>query len=287
MIDLYALLAEMAARGESGAVATVIRTARSTPRHEGSKLVVRADGSIAGSIGGGALEAAVIAAAREVMGDGRCRRLQYDLTGDLSACGGEIELFLEPVCQQAPLLVIGAGHVGRALALMARELPLLPTVVDDRPEQLAELAPLRTLAAGPAELAANWSPTPRALVLIASRHHELDGDYLEAVLEAELRAGCVVAYLGCVGSRAKARQLRRRLAGREDAGLIEERLAIPAGLAIGAETPAELALSILAEMAVVVRGAGWTPDAAGRPAGVWLQRRRPDATRQSGPEQKP
>ena len=275
MREIYALLAEMALRGEAGAVATVIRTDRSAPRHEGSKLVLRADGSIVGSVGGGALEARVIEAARGAIADGRCRRLHFDLRGGLSVCGGEVEVFVEPLAAVASCWLFGAGHVGRALARLGRELPFAFTVVDDRPEFLADLAPARAVTAAPAEIAAHLQPTSRTLVVCATRGHELDAAYLAALFALEREAGIEVAWVGVIGSRTKAEHLRARFAAEPLTAQRWERVVTPVGLAIGAETPAELALSILAELLAVARGAPWLTDADGRRLGLYHQGCRP------------
>ncbi|MHB8080113.1 MAG: XdhC family protein [Candidatus Krumholzibacteriia bacterium] len=275
MKELYALLADMTARGEAGAVATVIRTDRSAPRHEGSKLILRADGTLVGSVGGGALEALVISAAREAMADGRCRQLRFDLSGELSACGGEVEVFVEPLVDLPPCWILGAGHVGRAVARLGRDLPFNFTVVDDRADLLAGLAPARGLAARPADLATHLRPTARTLVLCATRGHLLDTEFLEALFALERETGVEAAWVGVMGSRTKAAQLRRRFTADPRQAERWSRVAVPVGLAIGAETPAELALSILAEMLAVTRGVPWLKDAAGRPLGVFHQSRRP------------
>jgi len=285
MRAIYELLAELVARGEPGAVATVIGTDRSAPRHEGSKMVVRADGSTAGSIGGGGIEAETIAAARAAMADGRCRRLRFDLQGQLSACGGEIEIFVEPLAPGVPFWVVGAGHVGRALVRMGRELAMRFTVVDDRPDQLALVEGAQTLCAGPVELERLFTPDLRALVLIASRHHDLDAEYLAAVCTAEARAGREAAWIGVIGSRAKAARLKRDAAERGIAAERLDRIAVPVGLAIGAETPEEIAVSVLAEALAVVRKVAWITGPAGERRGLWHQSQRPGPPKApAGPE---
>jgi xanthine dehydrogenase accessory factor len=272
---IYALLAEMAARGEEGAVATVIRTARSVPRHAGSKMVLRADGSVTGSVGGGVVEARVLEAARETARDGQCRRLLLELNGEAGVCGGETEIFVEPVTVSAPCWVIGAGHVGRALVELGRSLPLHFTVVDDRAEFLTDLGPAEPRLATPEELAEQLNPTARTVVILANRHHELDGAYLEAVFAAEARTGQEAAYVGVVGSRRKAQILAERFAGSSPQHARFARVRTPVGLALGAETPTELALSILGELLAVLRDVEWVQSEDGTPLGVFCQRHRP------------
>ena len=272
---LYAILAEMAAAGEAGAVATVIRTSRSAPRHSGSKMIVRADGTVTGSVGGGTVEATVLEAAREVIAEGICRRLVLNLDGEAGVCGGETEVFIEPVTAAVRFWIVGAGHIGRAVIELGAQLPFRFTVVDDRSEYLGGLEPVATLNVAPAELGEHLQPTARMAILLANRNHELDGDYLEAVLAAEQAAGQEVAYLGVVGSRTKANVLSTRFRDRPERRERFRRISIPVGLAVGAETPHEVALSILAEALAEIRGVTWFQDGAGSKLGVYLQRKRP------------
>ncbi len=274
---VFPRLAAMADQGEEGVLATVIRTSRSTPREAGSKMIVHPDGSVTGSIGGGAAEARVIEAAGEVMASGVCRVLDLDLAGGLGVCGGVMEVFLEPVLQATPFWVIGAGHVGRALVELGRTLPFRFTLVDDRPEFLQDLNPrpdLQLLEADPSVFGATLKVNPRGAVLVASRSHELDGDYWAAVLAAERRSGKAFGFLGGLGSDAKVAVLRSRFAGDPVASGRLAEAQLPVGLDVGAETPAEIALSVLAEAAAVLRGRPLLLDDQGRPLGVRLHRRR-------------
>ena len=136
---IYRRLSAMVERGQPGVLATVIRTHLSTPRHEGSKMIVLPDGSVIGSVGGGAAEARVIAEALQVIEEGRPRCLSLDLAGDLGVCGGHMEVFLEPVTTADSFVVIGGGHVGRALIELGASLPFRFTLVDDRPGLVAGL----------------------------------------------------------------------------------------------------------------------------------------------------
>lgn len=276
---LYRRLAEMTAAAEQGVLATVIATRLSTPRHEGSKMIVHADGSVTGSVGGGKAEAVVLEAAREVMADGVCRRLELDLAGDLGVCGGHMEVFLEPVLRSAPFVVIGAGHVGRALVELGGHLSFHFTVVDDRPEflqPLSDLPRVKTLLAAAAEVGSRLEITETCGILVASRSHVLDAEYLEAILRAEHQAGRRFGFLGVLGSRSKAARLRKQMETLSPE--FAERMAtvqLPVGLEIGAETPGEIALSVLAEAVAVLRGIPYLQDQDGRDLGIRLQRRRP------------
>ena len=275
---LYERLAKMAAAGQHGVLATVIQTKLSTPRNEGSKMIIHPDGSLTGSVGGGRAEAVVIAQAQEVLADGQCRRVDLDLAGELGVCGGHMEVFLEPVVRAVPFTVIGAGHVGRALVELGCNLSFRFTLVDDRPEFLepvAGVSGLRTLLAGPQELEQSLTVDPRGAVLLASRTHDLDENYLKALLAAEFTAGQEFGFLGVLGSRTKASRLRKNLAGiSDDFARRMARVQMPVGLDIGSETPGEIALSVLAEAVAVLRGIPYLRDDQGRDLGLRLQRRR-------------
>lgn len=275
--DIYRRLTEMVEQGQGGVLATVIRTRNSTPRHEGSKMIILPDGSVVGSVGGGAAEARVIEEARQVFLDGHPRCLPLDLAGEVGVCGGHMEIFLEPVTRADPFIVIGAGHIGRALVEVGRTLPFRFTLIDDRPGLIADLAGLsgvRLLEASAADLAKSLEVPTRGALLIASRNHELDGDYLEAVLEAERAAGREFVFLGALASRTKAALLRKRFAGDTWRRERIARMQYPVGLDIGAETPAEIALSVLAEALAVIREVPQLQDEDGLPLGVRLHRRR-------------
>jgi xanthine dehydrogenase accessory factor len=275
--DIFRRLAEMVAQGQTGVLATVIRTRQSTPRQAGSKMIILPDGTVFGSVGGGAAEARVIEEAQRVFQDDRPRLLPLDLAGELGVCGGHMEVFLEPVGMADPFYVIGAGHVGRALVDMGRALPFRFTLIDDRPGLLADLtglAEVRLLEASPDTLKSQLEVPRKGALLIASRNHELDGDYLEAVLEAEKMAGRQFPFLGGLASRTKAALLRRRFAKDDWSRERVARMQYPVGLDLGAETPAEIALSILAEALHVLRRVPPLVDESGLPLGVRLQRRR-------------
>jgi len=138
MDSIYQAVAELEKNGESGALCTIISTRGSTPRHSGSKLLVYPDGQFIGTVGGGEVEARVLQEAIESMKDGRPRLLKYEMVdpkeGDPGVCGGQLEVFVEPIVSKATVLVIGGGHVGKALAHLARWLGFRVVVSDDRVE---------------------------------------------------------------------------------------------------------------------------------------------------------
>ena len=136
--SLYAAVADVERSGEPAALCTVVRARGSVPRHAGSKMLVYADGRFEGTIGGGEMESRVIAAALEVMRGGEPQLLTYALSspaaGDPGVCGGEVEIYLEAIRPQPTILVIGGGHVGRAIVWLAHWLGQRVALSDDRPE---------------------------------------------------------------------------------------------------------------------------------------------------------
>ncbi|MBE0698873.1 MAG: XdhC family protein, partial [Anaerolineaceae bacterium] len=137
-VSFYQALAELEMKNESAVVCTIIRSSGSTPRHAGSKLVVYEDGRLMGTVGGGEVEARVIKESRTALLDGRPRILSYDMVnpqeGDPGVCGGQLEVYLEPILSRAEILIVGGGHVGKAVAHLARWLGYRVVLSDDRVE---------------------------------------------------------------------------------------------------------------------------------------------------------
>jgi xanthine dehydrogenase accessory factor len=160
---------------------------------------------------------------------------------------------------------------------VGRTLPFRFILVDDRPGMLAGLtglAGVRLVEASPSDLFATLEVPRRGALLIASRNHELDGDYIQAVLDAERESGREFAFLGALASRRKAAILRRRFADDPWCRQRVARMQYPVGLQIGAETPAEIALSILAEAMAVMREVTPLLDEDGQALGIRFHRRR-------------
>jgi xanthine dehydrogenase accessory factor len=237
------------------AVVTIAATAGSVPRAPGSKMFVYSDGRISGTIGGGKFESLVIAEAQAAIRNKEPILKTYPLregeTDSFGAiCGGEATVFIEPQITGESLYIIGAGHCACAIAKLAAECGLFVTVVDDRDELLANLPPTVTGIPGssPQEFIGSrqWQPD-EALVLV-SRNHEIDREALAAAVE-QSGAG----YIGMIGSRRKVLHVFDRLRER---GVPEEKLArvyAPLGLDIGADAPAEIAVSTVAEILAVLR----------------------------------
>jgi xanthine dehydrogenase accessory factor len=238
------------------AVVTVAATTGSVPRAAGSKMFVYVDGRFSGTIGGGKFESLVIAEAQEAIRRKQPLLRTYPLregeTDSFGAiCGGEVTVFIEPQITGEALFLIGAGHCARAIAKLAAECGLFVTVVDDRDDLLADLPPTVTAISGTAPhdfiTSRQWQ-ADEALVLV-SRNHEIDREALAAGVE-QSGAG----YIGMIGSRRKVLHVFDRLRER---GVSEEKLSrvyAPLGLDIGADSPAEIAVSCVAEILAVLRG---------------------------------
>jgi xanthine dehydrogenase accessory factor len=255
-LDLFEHIAGIRARGEAAALATIVKVKGSSPGKEAMKMLVRADGSFIGSVGGGCMEAEVWAAAKEVMREDKPRLLDFTLTEDHMGeggllCGGRVEVFVEPIT--VPVLVLcGGGHVSKAVAAIADLAGFRVTVVDDRETfSNAERFPMAAeCVAGPWEEAlGNIETGPNTYVVIVTRGHAMDGTCLKWALATETR------YIGMIGSRRKIRAIYDDC---RKSGVTEEALRTvnaPVGLDIGATTSEEIAVAIVAEMVGIRRGA--------------------------------
>lgn len=254
--EVFHAVGEALRRGESAALVTIIRTEGSTPQRVGAKMVVFADGRTVGTIGGGCYENDAFWKAREALRTGRSEVVRYELSDDVAEesgliCGGQMEVYVEPLEAAPHLYLIGGGHVAHHLARAAGAVGFHIHVLDDR-EKFAN----RERFPDAAEIAVDSIPawleraelTANAYVVILTRGHRYDLDALRALAPRPVR------YLGLIGSRAKVARLYGAL--REE-GVDPERLAhvhAPVGLAIGAVTPQEIAISILAELIAVKYG---------------------------------
>jgi len=250
MNTIYEAITEAVRRREAVAVATIVQTRGSTPRQVGTKMLIRPDGTSMGTVGGGALEAAIVEAAQEALGEGKSRLVHYGLRADaheedLGVCGGDLDVFVDVVAPQLTLLLIGAGHVAIPLDELAHFVGFRTVVFDDRAEYAnrdrfpqAEEIVVDDFESGLMALDITLS----TWIVIASRSHESDAAALRAVIESP------AAYIGMLGSRRKVSLIFKAL---RETGVEEEQLArvrAPVGLDLGADTPEEIALSIMAEM---------------------------------------
>ena len=267
--ELFQEAARRTTAREPFVLCTVTATARSAPRDAGAKMLVSPDGSIAGSVGGGPLEAVVIQEAVQLLkAGGPCGERRFALTtaGDAASpipagapaptedlgmkCGGEVTVFLDPVRPSPRLVLYGAGHVGERVASIAGEIGLSTAVVDDRKEfasreRFPKAAEVRCEDLG-AQPLGGLAPGPADFVVILTRCHALDEGVLEAALGTQAR------YVGLIGSKRKVAVILRNIArrtGRDPRA--DPRLHAPIGLKLGDKTPGEIAISILAEILLI------------------------------------
>lgn len=249
--DLARALLDVLESGQRGALATVVRTAGSTPQVAGARMLLRADGSTLGTVGGGAIELAVREALERCRDGGPGQLLTRELGHDLAmCCGGRMEVFIEAIESAPRLWLYGAGHVCHAVAPLARSLGFEVTVVDEREELNTEarfVGCARVLLDPPSQLK-RAALGARDWVLIATHDHALDEQLLELSLARAPR------YIGLVGSKRKVFRLIERIVRRRGADGLA-RLYAPVGLALEAVEPAEIAVSIAAELVALRRGA--------------------------------
>jgi xanthine dehydrogenase accessory factor len=253
--SIYYLLADLESRNGAGALCTIIRSHGSTPRHTGSKMLVYSDGSIAGTVGGGEMERRVIGEAVQAILDGKNRTLAYNMTdpdrGDPGVCGGQVEVYVEPLIPRPTLVVIGSGHVGKAVAALAHWLGFLVVVNDDRPGFCTpEAVPEADvyLPIPMAEISQRMEITPWTYLVLTTRGVNVDVEGLPALLNSP------AAYIGVIGSQRRWATAVRQL---HERGVTDEQLAkvrSPIGLELNAETPEEIAVSILAEIIMLRQG---------------------------------
>ena len=212
-------------------------------------MIVLADGGIVGTIGGGRIEKEVTDAAVALLAEGagaRPRLLRYQLTHELAmCCGGEMEVFVEPLVPEPPLVVCGAGHVARAVVPLARTCGFAPIVVDELEELATEARFPDAVALVDSFDVRDWKQVPldeRTYAIIVTRDHAQDQTLLEQLIGRDL------AYLGLIGSRRKIELFKQRLTARGVDPARFQRLHAPIGLAIGAQTPEEIAVAIVGEL---------------------------------------
>lgn len=260
MTTLFQALAALEAENKAGALCMVVRTQGSTPRRAGSKMLVFTDGSILGTVGGGELESRVIQEALASIVDQRPRNLAYNMAdparGDPGVCGGQVEVYVEPILPRPTLVVIGSGHVGKTVVHLAKWLGYFVVVNDDRPEFATPDATPgadRYLPCPMAELPRQLEIDRWTYLVLTTRGANVDVEGLPALLETP------AAYIGVIGSQRRWATARKELLGRGVSEVVLERVHSPIGLELGAETPEEIAVSIMAEI-IRIQRLGQNPD---------------------------
>jgi xanthine dehydrogenase accessory factor len=255
-VDLFEEIVKMRRAGQRGALATIVHTNGSIPSYESSRMLVREDGSIAGTIGGGCVEAEVWAAAKEVMYKEAPRKMVFNLNNEASydnglICGGTLEVFVEPLLPQPQLIIFGGGHVSMAVARAASSAGFGIAVVDDRESFAnAERFPMANDIHTTYEDAfEKIQPNASSYLVIVTRGHKEDMRVLAWAVRTPAR------YIGMIGSKRKVLSVYKAL---ENDGYRPEefqRVYAPMGLEIGALSPEEIAISIVAELIAIRRNA--------------------------------
>jgi len=252
MNTIYQSLVELEKNHGSAALCTVTKSEGSTPRHVGSKMLVYPDGHFIGTVGGGDLEHRVIDEAWMALTDGQPRLLHYNMVdpsrGDPGLCGGQVEVFVEPILPDPLVVIIGTGHVGKAIVHLAKWLGFRVAVSDDRvelcnPESTPEADAYYPVSMR--ELPNHIKIDRRTFLILTTRGSNVDVDGLAPLLNSP------AAYIGVIGSK---RRWSSTVKGLKEQGVSEENLAkvhSPIGLELQAETPEEIAVSIMAEVLMV------------------------------------
>ena len=249
-MDIYEEIVKLRNDGHKGAVATIVNVRGSIPSFKSAKMLVRDDGSIAGTIGGGCVEAEVWQAAREVMTSEKPRTLTFDLNEDPKSdtglvCGGTLEIFIEPILPPALLYIFGAGHVAFALYNVAKDAGFSVIVADDRElyANRERFPDARQVIAQDFDAAlASLTPSESSYLVIVTRGHHDDMRVLRWAVQTQAR------YIGMIGSKRKAIAIFRELTNEGLSPRLFERVHSPIGLDIGAITPEEIAVSVVAEL---------------------------------------
>jgi xanthine dehydrogenase accessory factor len=255
MPDFYEEILKLRSEGKSGALATIVSTKGSTPREIGAKMLILEDGKFLGSVGGGCMEAEVWQEARKVMAEDRPKTIHLDLTGKEAEeggmiCGGVMDIYIEPITPPPRVFIFGGGHISVFVSKMSTMVGFQVVVVDDRPqfanqerfpeadEVIAEEFPFVF-----PKLKVNKS----SYLVIVTRGHAYDQEVLEWALGQEVK------YIGMIGSRKKIQTVYDALKQKGTPPDQLQRVYAPIGLNIGALTPEEIAVSIVAQMIQVRR----------------------------------
>lgn len=255
-MDLFEEIVRMRRAGQRGALATIVHTNGSIPSYESSRMLVREDGSIVGTIGGGCVEADVWAAAKEVMAKESPRKLVFQLNNEANydnglICGGTVEIFVEPILPQPVVYIFGGGHVSMAVAKAANAVGFGVGVIDDR-EAFANTQrfPMaQEIFTSYEEAFEKLQPNTSSYLVIVTRGHKEDMRVLAWAVRTAAR------YVGMIGSKRKVLSVYKALAKEGYRTEEFERVFSPMGLDIGALSPEEIAVSIVGELVAVRRNA--------------------------------
>ena len=263
--EVFAALNEALQRGDEVALVTIVSSTGSTPQRVGAKMLVYADGRTVGTIGGGCYENEAFWKAREAITTRKPLKLKFDLNDDFAqetglVCGGQMEVFVEPVEPSPELYVFGAGHVGYFVGKMAHEVGFHVHVVDDR-EKFANTERFGEGIQVVVDHIPTWLEThqlpPTAYAVVVTRGHTHDLDAMRVLAGAKS-----LRYVGLIGSKAKVKRIFDALMDEGTSADALKGIHAPIGLDIGAITPQEIAVSIVAELIAVKHGKISEPNVA-------------------------
>lgn len=255
MSDLYEEIVKLRKSGKPAALATIISAQGSTPREAGTKMLIRADGTIVETIGGGLIEAQVIQKAKEIIKSGKAEIMSLKLNAEQAAqegaiCGGQMEVFIEPLIPTERLFIFGAGHVSYYLAPMASSVGFQLTIIDDREEfaNQERFSQADELIVDDFKRAIKKiKPNVHSYIVIVTRGHNYDELVLHWALSTKAH------YIGMIGSKSKIKTIFKNLEAKGVSPQELKKVYSPIGLDIGAQTPSEIAVSILAQLIEVRR----------------------------------
>src|SRR5579863_397919 len=258
-MDIYDEIVRLRKIGQKCAVATIVQVRGSIPSYESAKMLVREDGSLVGTIGGGCVEAEVWTAAREVIETEKPRHLTFSLGQDAAydnglICGGQLNIFVEPVVPQPRAYIFGGGHVSKSISKVANLAGFSTVIIDDReafanPERFPEAD--ETFAEEYEAVFPKLPITSSSYLIIVTRGHRDDMRVLRWAVTTQAK------YIAMIGSKRKTISVVHELEKEGFSRDAFERVFAPMGLEIGAESPEEIAVSVVAEMIAVRR----SPDA--------------------------
>lgn len=249
MKSIFEVITELEKARTPFAICTIIDSKGSTPRSAGSKMVVTKDGQTFGTVGGGDVELRARQYAEEAIKTRKSTILSYNMVdpekGDPGICGGSLQVFIEPVNPFKQAVIIGGGHVGKAVAFLAKWIGFYVTMIDDRDQESSgELSKFvdESLVTEVDQITENISIDADTIVIITTRDHEIDVKILPMILQTP------AAYIGVIGSRRRWKIAKERLlangVSRDDIA----RIYSPIGLNLGAQTPEEIAVCIISEV---------------------------------------
>jgi xanthine dehydrogenase accessory factor len=248
-MTIFQAIVELERNNDAGALCTIIWSKGSTPRHVTSKMLVYSDGHIIGTVGGGEVENRVIKEALIAIDDKTPRLLSYNMAnperGDPGVCGGQVEIYVEPILPKPILVVVGVGHVGKAVAHLAKWLGFIVAVSDDRPDFCNPQAVPEADEFYPVpleELSSQLKISPWTYIVLTTRGMDVDVSGLPSLINSN------AAYIGVIGSKRRWAATKKKLVDAGISSKMLERVHSPIGLEIHAETPEEIAVSIMAEI---------------------------------------